>query len=62
MVVHGIIWKCRVPLKITIFLWQLYNRKIQVAMEMKKGVGKEAALAPFVEKIKPLSTFFPTVF
>jgi hypothetical protein len=31
-------------------------------MEMKKGVGKEAALAPFVEKIKPLSTFFPTVF
>jgi hypothetical protein len=34
--IHGIIWKCRVPVKITIFLCQLYNRKIQVAMEMRK--------------------------
>jgi hypothetical protein len=34
--IHCIIWKCRVPLKIKIFLWQLYNRKIQGVMVMKK--------------------------
>jgi len=31
-----IIWKCRVPLKIKIFLWQLSNNKLQVAVNLAK--------------------------
>jgi hypothetical protein len=31
-------------------------------MEMKKGFGKEAVLAPFVENLKLLNTFSPTVY
>jgi hypothetical protein len=30
------IWKCGLPLKIKIFLWQLYNRKVQAATVLKE--------------------------
>jgi hypothetical protein len=30
------IWESKAPLKIKIFLWQLYNRKLQTATALKK--------------------------
>jgi hypothetical protein len=31
-------WNCRVPLKIKVFLWQIYNGKIQVTVVLEKRV------------------------
>jgi hypothetical protein len=30
------VWRAKLPLKIKIFLWQLYNDKIQIAEQLKK--------------------------
>ena len=42
--VTGIIWKCKIPLKIKIFLWQIFNNKLQVGFSLIKrgwkGDGK----------------------
>jgi len=29
--VAGFIWKCRIPLKIKFFLWQMFNNRLQIA-------------------------------
>lgn len=42
--VAGHIWKCKIPLKIKFFLWQMFNNKLQVAMSLIKrgwkGTGR----------------------
>jgi hypothetical protein len=48
-----------VSLKIKIFLWQLYNRKIQAAMVMKKEAGKATDLVPCVGENKTIYHIFP---
>jgi hypothetical protein len=30
------LWKCKVPLKIQIFLWMAFNDRIQSAVQLKK--------------------------
>jgi hypothetical protein len=42
--VAGIIWKCRVPLKIKFFLWQISNNKLQVAVNLAKKKWKGSIL------------------
>lgn len=32
----GLVWKCKIPLKIKVFLWQLFNDKLQTAHNLKK--------------------------
>ena len=34
--VAGLIWKCKVPLKINFFLWQVFNNKLQVGQSLLK--------------------------
>ena len=34
--VAGIIWKCKIPLKIKFFLWQVFNNKLEVAQSLLK--------------------------
>jgi hypothetical protein len=38
------IWKCKVPLKVRVFLWQVFHNRIQTAIQLKsidwKGSGK----------------------
>jgi hypothetical protein len=34
--VAGYIWRSKVPLKIKLFLWQMVNNKLQVAVNLKK--------------------------
>jgi len=34
--VAGIIWKCKIPLKIKFFLWQVFNNKLQVDLSLIK--------------------------
>jgi hypothetical protein len=46
--VAGIIWKCKISLKIKFFLWQVFNNKLQIAQFLLKGVGKGVAIAAFV--------------
>jgi hypothetical protein len=38
------IWKCRVPLKIRIFLWQLLHDRIQTAQQLKARQWKGSTL------------------
>lgn len=38
--VAGYIWKCKVPLKVKFFLWQVFNNKLQVGQSLiKRGWG-----------------------
>jgi hypothetical protein len=34
--VAGLIWKCKIPLKIKFFLWQVFHNKLQVAGNLVK--------------------------
>jgi hypothetical protein len=34
--IAGFLWKCRIPLKIIIFLWQTFNSKLQCAQSLCK--------------------------
>ena len=34
--VAGLIWKCKIPLKIKFFLWQMFHNKLQVARSLVK--------------------------
>jgi len=34
--VAGLIWKCKIPLKIKFFLWQMFHNKLQVAGNLVK--------------------------
>jgi hypothetical protein len=38
------IWKCKVPLKIRIFLWQAFQDRIQTAQQLKTRNWKESFL------------------
>jgi hypothetical protein len=35
------IWRYRVPMKIRMFLWLLYIRKVQAAQVLKKGLERK---------------------
>ena len=35
--VAGYIWKCKIPLKINFFLWQVFNNKLQVAKSLSQN-------------------------
>lgn len=56
--IHLIIWKCRVPLKIKIFLRQLYNRKIQAGMVIKKRGWKGFGARERREKCVPYARVY----
>jgi hypothetical protein len=51
--VAGFIWKCRIPLKIKFFLWQVFHNKLQVSGNLvKRGwKDKECCLCELVESI-----------
>jgi hypothetical protein len=47
----GYIWKAKLPMKIKIFLWQIFNNKLQVARSLiKKGLEKEWGLLSMWKK------------
>lgn len=58
---HRCIWKCKLPLKIKVILWQVYNRKIQSAVALKKGDGSVVSYAICAGGTKQLTTYFFTV-
>lgn len=34
--INNLIWKCKIPLKVKVFLWQVVHKKLQTAMAFKK--------------------------
>jgi hypothetical protein len=40
------IWQYRVPMKIRMFLWLLYIRKVQAAQVLKKGLERNCFMLP----------------
>jgi hypothetical protein len=45
-----LVWKCKVPLKVKIFLWKVFHNKLQMTTSaLKKGVGIEAHYAVCVQ-------------
>jgi hypothetical protein len=34
--IYETLWKCKIPLRIKVFLWQVYNRKIQAVVVLKE--------------------------
>jgi hypothetical protein len=51
------VWRAKLPLKIKIFLWQLYNEKIQTAERLKKrnwAGSMECKLCGQVESVEHL--------
>ena len=57
------IWKCRIPLKVKVFLWQVLHRKLQTALSLTKRGWQESPLCcicPEIETVNHL--FFRCVF
>lgn len=55
--VAGIIWKCKIPLKIKFFLWQVFHNRLQVSGNLvKRGWkgDKDCCLCDCVESIDHL--------
>ena len=51
------IWKAKLPVKIKVFLWQIFNNKLQVAQSLIKRGGKAAGAAVCVGTLKWWITF-----
>jgi len=34
------LWKCKIPMKVKVFLWQMLHNKLQSAVELKKSGWK----------------------
>jgi hypothetical protein len=52
------VWRAKLPLKIRVFLWQVFNDKIQSAVHLKGGIGQAQLNANCVAVRNPLSIFF----
>jgi hypothetical protein len=55
------VWRAKLPLKIRVFLWQVFNDKIQSAVHLKGGIGQAQLNANCVAVRNPLSIFFSVV-
>jgi hypothetical protein len=51
--VAGLIWKCKIPLKIIFFLWQVFNNKLQVGQFIQEGLERfrQNAVSVVVQKL-----------
>ena len=56
--VAGIIWKCRMPLKIKFFLWQVFNNKLQVAQSLLKRGWKGDGHCCFCGELETVDHIF----
>jgi hypothetical protein len=55
-------WNCKVPLKIKVFLWQIYNGKIQAVAMLEKKSGRVESCVLCVGTEKQLITYLFTVY
>jgi hypothetical protein len=49
--VAGYIWKCRIPLKIKFFLWQIFNNKLQCATSLVRRGSETCCLGDGYESV-----------
>jgi hypothetical protein len=52
------IWKCRVPLKIRIFSWQLLHDRIQTAQQLKARQWKGSILCKLCKEVEDVDHLF----
>jgi hypothetical protein len=58
-----ILWKCKVPLKIKVFLWQIFHRKLQTALALSKRGWHGGPLCCVCNKVETIDhIFFECVF
>jgi len=52
------IWKCRIPLKVKVFLWQVFHRKLQTALSLTKRGWQGSPLCCICPDIETVNHLF----